>query len=167
MAYKLIQSRPRSELVGLIMGFLVQRGIPVFPSHSDHMYRMAVLAMMCTDQMLDVSKCVMMALVHDLAEAQSPAAQRMEALWKVFHLHSHVTRVVADSELKEYEAGETPEARFVKDLDRFEMASQALEYEKANPTKIFRLSSIQAFPNIRHEEVRGWGESLLKERNAS
>ena len=65
-------------------------------SISDHMYRMAILSMLTTDQSLDVSKlvcfllllepkrtqasasilfpnrgrCVMMALVHDLAEAQ-------------------------------------------------------------------------------------------------
>ncbi|KAF8909932.1 HD domain-containing protein [Mucidula mucida] len=160
----------------------VDHGIPGAESISDHMYRMAVLAMCTSDQTLDVSKCVMMALVHDLAEAQvgditpregiskaekhrleeeamhnfmhemlhdSPAAQRMEALWK------------------EYEAGETPEARFVKDLDRFEMASQASEYEKADPTKDLQTFFDSSIPNIRHEEVRGWGASLLEERNSS
>jgi hypothetical protein len=56
-------------------------------SISDHMYRMAVLAMCVSDQTLDISRycarfnavnvpvdvelrCVMMAVVHDLAEAQ-------------------------------------------------------------------------------------------------
>ncbi|KAF9025333.1 protein F45F2.9, isoform a [Hymenopellis radicata] len=68
----------------------------------------------------------------------------MEALWK------------------EYEAGETPEARFVKDLDRFEMASQALEYEKANPTKDLQTFFDSSIPNIRHEEVRGMGRKLAQ-----
>ncbi|EKM82069.1 hypothetical protein AGABI1DRAFT_35589, partial [Agaricus bisporus var. burnettii JB137-S8] len=95
----------------------------------DHMYRMAVLAICSSDISLDISKCVMMCIVHDLAEAQvgdiapkeniskekkqqleseamhnfvhdmlhdSPAAQRIQALWH------------------EYEQGQTPEAKFVK-----------------------------------------------------
>ncbi|KAF8876678.1 hypothetical protein BD779DRAFT_1629340 [Infundibulicybe gibba] len=45
-----------------------------FISISDHMYRMAVLAMCSSDSQLDISqcpnhsRCVMMSLVHDLAE---------------------------------------------------------------------------------------------------
>ena len=31
---------------------------------------------------------------------------------------------------KEYEAGETAEAKFVKDMDRFDMILQAFEYEQ-------------------------------------
>lgn len=48
----------------------VDNKIPNPESISDHMYRMAVLAMCVSDQTLDISKCVMMAVVHDLAEAQ-------------------------------------------------------------------------------------------------
>ena len=32
--------------------------------------------------------------------------------------------------MKEYEAGQTAEARVVKDLDKFDMVFQAFEYEK-------------------------------------
>jgi putative hydrolases of HD superfamily len=39
-------------------------------SISDHMYRMAVMAMCTTDASLDVAKCVLLAVVHDIAEAQ-------------------------------------------------------------------------------------------------
>ncbi|GAW10193.1 HD domain-containing protein [Lentinula edodes] len=148
-------------------------------SISDHMYRMAVLSMCTSDKNLDVAKCVMLSVVHDLAEAQvgdiapshgiskeeksrleaeamhifihemlhdSPAAQRIGALWK------------------EYEDRETPEARFVKDLDRFEMATQALEYERdlnASRLQSFYDSSI---PYIEHPEVQQWGQDLLEER---
>ncbi|KAJ7609069.1 HD domain-containing protein [Roridomyces roridus] len=156
----------------------VNNNIPNPESISDHMYRMAMLAMCSTDQNLDVSKCVMMCLVHDLAEAHvgdiapregitaeekkrreeaamhnivhdmlhdSPAAQQIHALWK------------------EYEERQTPEAKFVKDLDRFEMASQALEYERAHGVSLqpFFDSSL---PNLRHPEVRDWGNDLLEER---
>ncbi|KAJ4494865.1 HD domain-containing protein [Lentinula edodes] len=148
-------------------------------SISDHMYRMAVLSMCTSDKNLDVAKCVMLSVVHDLAEAQvgdiapshgiskeqksrleaeamhifihemlhdSPAAQRIGALWK------------------EYEDRETPEARFVKDLDRFEMATQAFEYERdlnASRLQSFYDSSI---PYIEHPEVQQWGQDLLEER---
>ncbi|KAF8330500.1 HD domain-containing protein [Amanita rubescens] len=156
----------------------INQNIPGPESISDHMYRMAVLAMCTTDTSLDVSRCVMMAIVHDLAEAQvgdiapqegitkaekrrleeeamhnfvhdmlhfSPAAQRIYALWK------------------EYEEGQTAEAKFVKDLDRFEMASQALEYERRGATnlQVFYDSSI---PLIQHPEVQSWAKDLTDER---
>ncbi|PFH46210.1 hypothetical protein AMATHDRAFT_77776 [Amanita thiersii Skay4041] len=147
---------------------------------SDHMYRMAMLAMCSSVPNLDIPKCVMMCIVHDLAEAQvgditphegltkeeklkleteamrnfvhdmlhsSPAAQRIYALWK------------------EYEDGQTSEAKFVKDLDRFEMASQGktFEYEERHGVNLqgFFDSSL---PWIQHPEVSSWGESLELER---
>jgi len=76
----------------------------------------------------------------------SPAGRRMEALWK------------------EYEEGKTPEARFVKDLDRFEMASQALEYERRHEDKTLDPFYESSIPNIRHPEVAGWADDLLEER---
>ncbi|EJD43817.1 HD domain-containing protein [Auricularia subglabra TFB-10046 SS5] len=50
-------------------GWLVKK-IPDAESISDHMYRMGILAMCTNDASLDVPKCVMLALVHDIAEAQ-------------------------------------------------------------------------------------------------
>ncbi|KAG1732377.1 HD domain-containing protein [Suillus lakei] len=155
--------------------------IPNAESISDHMYRMAILAMCTSDNTLDVSKCVMMAVVHDLAEAQvgditpregiskqekqhleaeamhnfvndmlhgSPAALRIEALWN------------------EYEEGKTDEAKFVKDLDRLEMALQAREYETAHALDLqpFFDSSL---PHLRHLEVKRWGDDLAQTRSRS
>ncbi|KAJ3761026.1 HD domain-containing protein [Lentinula raphanica] len=157
----------------------VNNNIPNPESISDHMHRMAVLAMCTTDSKLDVAKCVMLSVVHDLAEAQvgdiapshgiskeeksrleseaihtfvhdmlhnSPAAQRIEALWK------------------EYEDRETPEARFVKDLDRFEMAMQALEYERLLDGARLQPFYDSSIPYIEHPEVQEWGKDLLAER---
>jgi len=85
-------------------------------------------------------------IVHDMLH-NSPAAQQIEALWK------------------EYEERQTPEAKFVKDLDRFEMASQALEYERDHGVSLqpFFDSSL---PNLRHPEVQEWGKDLIEERQA-
>ncbi|KAI0060664.1 HD domain-containing protein [Artomyces pyxidatus] len=157
----------------------IDHKVPNPESISDHMYRMAVLAMCCSDTRLDIAKCVMLAVVHDLAEAQvgdiapregipkaekrrleaeamhnfvhdmlhnSPAAQRIEALWQ------------------EYEDQATDEARFVKDLDRFEMASQALEYEREHGMTTLQPFFDSSIPLVRHPEVRLWGADLLQER---
>ncbi|KIJ55207.1 hypothetical protein M422DRAFT_23821 [Sphaerobolus stellatus SS14] len=148
-------------------------------SIADHMYRMAMLAMCSSDTKLDIAKCVMLCVVHDLAEAQvgdiapregipkaekrrleaeamhnfvhdmlhnSPAAQRIEALWH------------------EYEAQETDEARFVKDLDRFEMALQASDYEISYHSETLQDFFNNSLPNIKHPEVQSWGKDLEAER---
>ncbi|KAL5537010.1 hypothetical protein ACEPAF_833 [Sanghuangporus sanghuang] len=135
---------------------------------------------MCSsDASLDITKCILMCLVHDLAEAQvgdiapregipkeekqrleaeamqnfvhvmlqsSPAALRIEALWK------------------EYEEGQTAEARFVKDLDRFEMASQTLEYERRYEDKQLDAFFESSIPKLNHPEVQQWGADLMQER---
>ncbi|KZT09821.1 HD domain-containing protein [Laetiporus sulphureus 93-53] len=160
----------------------VEHKIPNAESISDHMYRMAIMAMCTSDAKLDISRCVMMCLVHDLAEAQvgditphegipksekrrleaeamhnfthemlhsSPAAQRIEALWK------------------EYEDGESDEARFVKDLDRFEMAFQASEYERQHSNPTLQSFFDNSIPFIQHPEVKQWGRDLLAERQST
>ncbi|KAL1684166.1 HD domain-containing protein, partial [Schizophyllum commune] len=109
-------------------------------SISDHMYRMAIMAMCCSDTTLDITKCVLLALVHDIAEAQvgditprhglskeEKAKLEEDAMNNFVHemLHdSPAARRIKDLWKQEYEARETPEALFVKDLDRFEMAAQ-------------------------------------------
>ncbi|KAG8827833.1 hypothetical protein FRC17_007712 [Serendipita sp. 399] len=85
-------------------------------------------------------------MLHD-----SPAAKRILALWK------------------EYEDQSTPEARFVKDCDRIEMALQAREYEKrysaSNPDLNLQPFFNSSIPKIQCEEVKSWGQALMTERN--
>ncbi|KAF8966259.1 HD domain-containing protein [Flammula alnicola] len=156
----------------------VDHKIPNPESISDHMYRMAVLAMLSEDTKLDVSKCVMMALVHDLAEAQVGDIAPREGIPKAEKhrleaeaMHNFVHDMLHDSPAAqkinllwlEYEEGRTAEAKFVKDLDRFEMASQALEYEKNHNASLqpFFDSSI---PKLHHPQVQEWGQDLMAER---
>ncbi|KAJ6457422.1 HD domain-containing protein [Mycena vitilis] len=165
----------------------VDNKIPNPESISDHMYRMAVLAMCSSDRTLDISKCVMMCLVHDLAEAHvgdiapregitSAEKQRREeeTMHNIVHdmLHNSAAAQQIEALWKEYEERKTPEARFVKasaaltrcsDLDRFEMASQAFEYERDHGASLqpFFDSSL---PNLHHPEVQEWGRDLSEER---
>lgn len=157
-------------------GWLHHR-VPRAESIADHMYRMAMLAMLCPKD-IDIGKAVMLALVHDLAEAEvgdltpldgvskeekmrreaealaylvhdllgsSPAALRIEALWH------------------EYEDRETLESKLVKDLDRFELILQAVEYERAHD-----IVDLQPFfscaADVQHPRVRKWTVELAKER---
>jgi len=139
-----------------------------------------MFAMLSEDPKLDISKCVMMALVHDLAEAQVgdiapreniPKSEKhrleAEAMHNFVHdmLHDSPAAQRINSLWLEYEEGQTLEAKFVKDLDRFEMASQAHEYEKAHDASLqgFFDSSI---PKLQHPQIQSWGEDLLTERES-
>ncbi|CAK5273656.1 unnamed protein product, partial [Mycena citricolor] len=158
----------------------VDHDIPNPESISDHMYRMAMLAMCTSDQTLDVAKCVMLCLVHDLAEAHvgdiapregftSEEKRRLEAeaMDNIVHemLHDSPAALKVRALWEEYEERQTPEAKFVKDLDRFEMACQASEYERAHGKSLqpFFDSSL---PRIRHPEVQEWGRYLAKQRES-
>ena len=50
------------------------------------------------------------------------------------------------------------------DLDRFEMAAQASEYERAHDSQTLQPFFDSSIPFIRHTEVREWGADLLRER---
>lgn len=112
-------------------------------SVADHSYGTALLAMLLADAVrpdLDAGKVLRLALLHDLGEVHAgdlipsdgvtdgdkhereaiavrrvlagvPGSDRHVALWE------------------EYEAQQTPEARFVRQVDRLEMALQAAVYE--------------------------------------
>ncbi|KAI3701033.1 hypothetical protein L2E82_45676 [Cichorium intybus] len=91
-------------------------------SIADHMYRMGLMALIASDTPVSKqqrllwlnlisfpssSRCIKMAIVHDIAEAEE-----IYELWM------------------EYEENSTNEAKVVKDFDKVEMILQALECEK-------------------------------------
>ncbi|KAL1748163.1 HD domain-containing protein [Schizophyllum fasciatum] len=160
---------------------------------SDHMYRMAIMAMCCSDTRLDTTKCVLLALVHDIAEAQvgdiTPRhglSKEEKARLEEDAMHNFVHEMLHDSPAarrimklwKEYEARQTPEAQFVKatprpqfdsderiaDLDRFEMAAQAFAYEQRTGKNLQTFYN-SSIPGIRHTEVRSWAAELDAERS--
>lgn len=119
------------------------RGIPGPESVADHSFRVSLLALVLgrdADPPLDRERCVAMALVHDLAECivgditpydgisvEEKHRREREAMGRL-------SALLGDDEIlrlwAEYQAAETPEARFVKDLDKLETVLQAAEYEE-------------------------------------
>jgi putative hydrolase of HD superfamily len=95
---------------------------------------------------LDASKCVKLALIHDVAEAivgditphcgVSKAEKSQREAVAMAQLQAMLGTALwrsAGEEMRalwqEYESGESEEARLLKDLDKLEMLLQAHEYE--------------------------------------
>nr|XP_057913074.1 HD domain-containing protein 2 [Doryrhamphus excisus] len=112
-------------------------------SVSDHMYRMALMALTITDPTVDKDRCMKMALVHDLAECIVGDITPLDNVGKA---EKHRQEEAAMRQLtsltpgrvgqemyglwEEYENQSSPEARLVKEFDRLEMILQAHEYEE-------------------------------------
>ncbi|KAL7681885.1 putative HD/PDEase domain, metal-dependent nucleoside 5'-monophosphatase [Plasmopara halstedii] len=149
-------------------------------SVADHMYRMSMCCMLLEDanEALNSSKCIKMAIVHDLAESligditphdgiAEEVKHRMEkALDNICSTLGDTPSALEIRELwNEYEAGLTEEAKMVKDFDKFEMILQADEYEKAQNISLddFFQSTKGKF---RTPLVQSWVSELSTQRNA-
>jgi putative hydrolases of HD superfamily len=133
------------------------RGVPPerCESVADHIFGMAVLAWWILDVFYpaessanpDRDTVIRMALAHELGEIYTgdlvpgdavPPAEKhrreREGLWQVVGKLPKGEEYLALWE--EYEAGETPEARFVKQVDRLEMALQARVYQQQGFTRM-------------------------------
>ncbi|XP_063246009.1 5'-deoxynucleotidase HDDC2 isoform X4 [Prinia subflava] len=102
----------------------VYRNVANPESVSDHMYRMAMMALVTEDKSLNKDRCIRLALVHDMAECIvgdiAPA--------------DNIPKEEKHRREKEYENQSTAEAKFVKQLDQCEMILQAFEYEELENT---------------------------------
>ncbi|KAJ5092383.1 hypothetical protein NUU61_007253 [Penicillium alfredii] len=131
-----------------------------------HSFRVAILAMLAPENLnLDRAKCIQMALIHDLAESvigDIPTfAGYLESLLQVYNPE----RAKEISMLwLEYEKGETPEAKWVREMDKFECLVQAHEYEQ----RTFGQKDLSEFQGlsakVHSQEAGRWAESLSRER---
>ncbi|XP_031623139.1 HD domain-containing protein 2 [Contarinia nasturtii] len=108
-----------------------------------HMYRMSVMTFLLDGKSdLDRTKCMELALVHDLAEAivgditpycgvskEEKKQREMDAMQEIAKLIAPRGQRLMEL-FEEYEENQTPESKFVKDLDRLDLVMQAFEYEK-------------------------------------
>jgi len=128
----------------------VESGVPDPESVADHSFRVALIALVLADERgLDSLKAVRMALIHDLAEAETgdltptqkdvdpAAAKRAEDAAMVRLLDKLPTAIRASnlSAWREFSEAKTEEARLVRDADKLEMVIQASEYQKAGGDK--------------------------------
>jgi putative hydrolase of HD superfamily len=125
------------------------RGIGDGESVADHSFRVGLLALVLArdaDPPLDRERCVAMALVHDLAESivgditPYDGISGEEKNRRERGAMERLAALLGDGEVlrlwEEYQAAETAEARFVKDLDRLETVLQAAEYEEARGVEL-------------------------------
>ncbi len=161
----------------------LQRGLTNVESIAEHTFSVAALALVVGDQHpdLDRGRLLAIALLHDMAEAligDLPASARRlfgatvkqeaerRALCEMFEGLPQAEEYLAL--WTEYAEGSSPEARLVKALDRLEMLSQALAYERTGHRAMaefwqdvdFNTSWGDEFPFIRALAAR-----LLSERH--
>ena len=163
----------------------VYRGVKSPESVSDHMYRMAIMSFLLTGReegtSINRDHCIKLALVHDMAECivgditpfdgVSKEEKHKREKQTMEYLSSLVGEEVGKEFLllwQEYEAQETEEAKFVKDLDRFEMILQAHEYEDSEE----KPGWLQEFFDVTKEKfnhpiVKDWVQELNKLRSQS
>jgi putative hydrolase of HD superfamily len=129
------------------------RGIKDGESVADHSYRTTIITMLLGKNLgLNEEKLLKISLIHDLAEAKvgDLVVDGKGPKYDTTKEKKHELEVKAIKEIlvglsdyeeylslwNEYEDKSTPEARIVAEIDKLEMAFQAIEYEKEGRTKI-------------------------------
>jgi putative hydrolases of HD superfamily len=172
----------------------VHHGVPLPESISDHMYRMALAALLLLPDDGDAppdyrTRAALIALVHDVGEAitgdivphdpmgRAEKLRREEEAMR--DLHDLVARATTPASsppssspssalllslYNEYESQSTAEGRAVKDLDKFEMVLQAYEYEVANPGLDLSPFFESVRGKLRGDRVREWMGELERRR---
>ncbi len=158
----------------------VKHGVDKPESIADHMYRMALMAMVAAKSMpeLDQDRCVKLALIHDLAEAIVGDITPHDPVTKEEKrkLESNAMRKMRDvlgdalggEEIEhlwhEYEDGATPESKLLKDLDKLEMIMQAGEYERAQGKDLSQFFESTA-GKFQTPAGRAWEAEIVARRN--
>ncbi|BGP12857.1 hypothetical protein JCM10213_000382 [Rhodosporidiobolus nylandii] len=160
----------------------VNQGIDKPESIADHMYRMAMMCLAYPEtSSLDISKCVMLSIVHDLAEADvgditpehasgvskaTKLALEEKAMDRIYGLlgTTSIPALRLKSLWEEYEARETAESKFVKDLDLYELCQQAVEYENSQGCRTLQGFFETTIPRILSPVVKEWAVTLMDER---
>ena len=97
-----------------------------------HSWGMAILALRLAPNDIDLTKVLSMCLVHDLPEViVGDLTPHDDTSNKVELEHDAMKQLAPDwlALFEEYEAGESKEARFVKQIDKLDMGLQAILYQ--------------------------------------
>ncbi|XP_076171728.1 5'-deoxynucleotidase HDDC2 [Ptiloglossa arizonensis] len=143
-----------------------------------HMYRMAILSFLVdNEENLDKVKIMQMTLIHDLAECivgditphcgiPPDEKHRLEddAMEKICRLIGDKGPIILEM-FREYEKQESPEAKYVKDLDILDLIMQAYEYEKRdNVPGMLEEFFVASNGKIRHPFINKIASDIIKRR---
>lgn len=160
-----------SQLKNLYRRGWLQAGIPAerCESVAEHSFGVAVLCALLipeASQQLDGEKVLRMALLHDIGEVyagditpQDGLADQAKSMAERESVSRILSRLPAGQEYiliwEEFEAGESPEARFVRQIDRLEMGLQARVYVEHGYQDLdqFFNSAIHALSDIELREL--------------
>ena len=110
----------------------VRSGVENPESVAAHSWGMAVLALRLTPKELNLERVLSLCLVHDLQEVRiGDLTPHDDTSHKAELEHKAMSEMAPQwlSLLEEYEAGETAEAKFVKQIDKLDMGLQAILYQ--------------------------------------
>jgi putative hydrolase of HD superfamily len=132
----------------------IERGVKTPESVSDHSFMTAILCVALSAKGIDKEKAIKMALVHDLAESEigdiitkeswteggtmakdEKIKMERDAMKRLASCLSELESKEVFELWKEFEEEKSPEARFVKDVDRAETILQAYDYHSKNNFK--------------------------------
>ncbi len=153
----------------------VERGVKDAENVAGHSFMTAVLCMLLAPKGIDRDKAIKMAIVHDFAESitgdiiikdywkEGGTMTREEKAGKerkaIKELISMLEKDKADETLglwREFEANDTPEAKFVNNIDRMEPILQAIEYhkEKNHEKPLESFWDNKALSRIKDEKIK-------------
>lgn len=117
-------------------------GIEGPESVASHSWGMSALALRLCPENLDLSKVLSLCIIHDIPEIiVGDLTPEDDCTNKAKDEHNAMTQIAPQwlDLFEEYESGETAEAKFVKQIDKLDMALQAMVYrnEQAIDTSQF------------------------------
>lgn len=158
----------------------VLKGVEDVESVADHTWRMGLLIMLLAPKNLDRLKLLEMNTIHDLGEI-GVGDIKWESGTKVISSksvkHKDEMKVMNDTFgdykngkkyielLREFNEQKTPEAKLLKQVDKLEMALQALEYEEGGyPADLFDEFWENAEKYLKGRELERFFRELQKMR---
>jgi putative hydrolase of HD superfamily len=149
------------------------------------MYRMSIIVMFAPRSLsskINITHCMKMALIHDMAEAlvgditpmdgvKRDEKNRREEITMDYFTNSLLGKVnggITGREIKdiwhEHEDGETLESKFVRDVDKLELILQMLDYERAHEHELDLGDFSWVASRIELPEVKEWAAEVLRGR---
>lgn len=167
-------SRILGEVKNLRRSGWIKRSVKNPESDADHMFSVAFLVLMTAPDNLDKLHCLELALTHDLQEiyASDYVPGEISAENKFRAEKSGITRLARELNFPkllqwfmEFEEQSTPEARFVKALDKTDNVFTARYYDdnKCSPVKLtneFSQTALQGLKQIDSPETASCAEII-------